>query len=61
MSLKRLLVTGSGGCEYYVQVDSEGIALAQVCDRLQAELAAAVAERDTLRRELGRETGGAHE
>lgn len=50
--LKRLTVWSSDGPELYVQVDAEGVTLAQMCDRLRGDLAAVTAERDELRRQL---------
>lgn len=48
-ALKRLTVWADGRPELYVQVDAEGVKLAQLCDRLQADLQQVTAERDALR------------
>jgi hypothetical protein len=52
-TLKRLTVWNSDGKpELYVQVDAEGVKLAQMYDRLRADLDLVTAERDALRRKL---------
>lgn len=49
-ALKRLTVWNSDGTpELYVQVDAPGVTMAQMCDRLQADLDRVTAERDALR------------